>query len=161
MKNRSKALVNNIQEFSFNPKEVEQLDVLDQGNDHYHLVHENKSIRMKVIERDFFNRTYSIRINAHVYKVKMHRPLDDLIKKMGYSTGSSKAIDSIKAPMPGIIVGIKVEKGQAVKEGDTLLILEAMKMENTILCPKNTVIKEIYVDVGETVDKNKLLIDFE
>ena len=63
--------------------------------------------------------------------------------------------------MPGIIVGLKVEKGQAVKEGDTLLILEAMKMENTILCPKNTVIKEIYVTVGDTVDKNKLLIDFE
>ncbi|MGB5323080.1 acetyl-CoA carboxylase biotin carboxyl carrier protein subunit [Lutimonas sp.] len=161
MKNSSKALVNNIQEYSFSPKEVEQLDAIDQGNDHYHLIHKNKSLQVKVIERDFFNRTYSIRINAHVYTVKIHRPLDDLIKKMGYTTGSSKIIDSIKAPMPGIIVGLKVEKGQAVKEGDTLLILEAMKMENTILCPKNTVIKEIYVTVGDTVDKNKLLIDFE
>lgn len=161
MKLPSKALVNNIQEYSFSPKEVEQLDAIDQGNDHYHLIHKNKSLQVKVIERDFFNRTYSIRINAHVYTVKIHRPLDDLIKKMGYTTGSSKIIDSIKAPMPGIIVGLKVEKGQAVKEGDTLLILEAMKMENTILCPKNTVIKEIYVTVGDTVDKNKLLIDFE
>ena len=161
MKNTSKALVNNIQEFSFSQKEVKQLDALDQGNDHYHLIHKNKSFQVRVLERDFLNRTYSIRINANVYKVKIGRPLDELIKKMGYSTGSSKAIDSIKAPMPGIIVGIKVEKGQVVKEGDTLLILEAMKIENTILCPKNTVIKEIYVDIGETVDKNKLLIDFE
>ncbi len=161
MKNLSKALVNNIQEFSFSQKEVEQLDVADQGNDHYHLVHENKSIQMEVIERDFFNRTYSIRINAHVYQVRINRSLDDLIKKMGYTTGSSKGIDSIKAPMPGTIIGLQVEKGQTVKEGDTLLILEAMKMENTILCPKNTVIKEIYVTPGDTVDKNKLLIDFE
>ncbi len=161
MKNLSKALVNNMQEFSFSQKEVEQLDVADQGNDHYHLVHENKSIQMEVIERDFFNRTYSIRINAHVYQVKINRSLDDLIKKMGYTTGSSKGIDSIKAPMPGTIIGLQVEKGQTVKEGDTLLILEAMKMENTILCPKNTVIKEIYVTPGDTVDKNKLLIDFE
>lgn len=161
MENLSKALVNNIQEFSFSQKEVEQLDVADQGNDHYHLVHENKSIQMEVIERDFFNRTYSIRINAHVYQVRINRSLDDLIKKMGYTTGSSKGIDSIKAPMPGTIIGLQVEKGQTVKEGDTLLILEAMKMENTILCPKNTVIKEIYVTPGDTVDKNKLLIDFE
>ena len=161
MKNRSKALVNNIQEFGFSQKEVDQLDVLDQGNDHYHLVHENKSIEMKLIDRDFIHRTYSISINAHVYKIKIHGPLDDLIKKMGYSTSASKVIDSIIAPMPGIILELKVKKGQAVKEGDTLLILEAMKMENAIICPKNTVIKEIYVDVGETVDKNKLLIDFQ
>ena len=161
MKNTSKALVNNIQEFSFSQKEVEQLDVLDQGNDYYHLVHENKSIQMKVIERDFMHRTYSISINAHVYKINIHKPLDDLINKMGYSTGTSKTIDSIKAPMPGIIIELKVKKGQAVKEGDTLLILEAMKMENAIICPKDTVIKEIYVEVGETVDKNKLLIDFQ
>ncbi len=43
MKNPSKALVNNIQEYSFSPKEVEQLDAIDQGNDHYHLIHKNKS----------------------------------------------------------------------------------------------------------------------
>jgi biotin carboxyl carrier protein len=118
-------------------------------------------MKMKVIERYFLNRTYSISIHANVYKVKMQRPLDDLIKKMGYSEGSSKPIDSIKAPMPGIILELKVEKGQTVNEGETLLILEAMKMENAIVSPKNTVIKEIYVVVGDTVDKNKLLIDFE
>ncbi len=161
MKNLSKALVNNIQEFNFNQEEIEQLDIVDQGNDNFHVIHENKSMKMKVIERDFLNRTYSISIQANVYEVKMTRPLDDLIKKMGYSVGSSKSIDSIKAPMPGIIIELKVEKGQTVKEGETLLILEAMKMENAIVCPKNTVIKEIYVVVGDTVDKNKLLIDFE
>jgi len=161
MKNLSKALVNNIQEFNFNKEEVEQLDIMDQGNDIFHVIYENKSMKMKVIERDFLNRTYSISINANVYKVKMTRPLDDLIKKMGYSEGLSKSIDSIKAPMPGIIIELKVEKGQTVKEGETLLILEAMKMENAIVCPKDTVIKDIYVVVGDTVDKNKLLIDFE
>lgn len=161
MKNPSKALVNNTQEYSFNQKEMKQLDVIKQGNDDYHLIHNNKSIPVKVVEKDFFNRSYSIRINANVYQVKIHQPLDDLIKKMGYNTGSIKEIDSIEAPMPGIIIGLKVKKGQVVKEGDTLLILEAMKMENAIISPKNAVIKEVYVTVGETVDKTKLLIDFE
>ena len=74
---------------------------------------------------------------------------------------SAKTVNSIKAPMPGIIIDLKIEKGQKVKKGDTLIILEAMKMENAIICPKNTIIKEVYTSVGETVDKNKLLIDFE
>ncbi len=161
MKNPSKALVNNIQEFSFSQKEVEQLDILNLGNDHYHLIHQNKSIRVNVIKRNFSNRSYSIGINANVYEIKINHPLDHLIKKMGYSSGSSKVIDSVKAPMPGIIIGLEVEKGQVVKEGATLLILEAMKMENAITCPKDAVIKDIYVTIGETVDKNKLLIDFE
>lgn len=161
MKNLSKALVNNIQEFNFSQEELEQLDIINLGNDTFHVIHDNQSMKMKVIERDFLNRTYSISINANAYKVKMASPLDDLIKKMGYSEGSSKSIDSIKAPMPGIIIELKVEKGQSVEEGETLLILEAMKMENAIVSPKKTVIKDIYIVVGDTVDKNKLLIDFE
>lgn len=161
MKNPSKALVNNIQEFSFSQNELEQLDIIDQGDDNFHLLYKNTSVQAQAIERNFLNRTYSIRINAKVYHIKIEHALDGLIKKMGYSSGSSKVIDSVKAPMPGIIIGLKVEKGQVVKEGDPLLILEAMKMENSIICPKDTVIKDIYVTVGETVDKNKLLIDFE
>jgi len=161
MKNPSKALVNNIQEFSFSQKEIEALDIVNQGENNFHLLHKNKSSKVKVIERDFFNRTYSIRINANVYTVKIHSPLDPLIKKMGYSTGSTKVIDSMKAPMPGVIIGLQVEKGESVKKGAPLLILEAMKMENVITCPKDTVIKEVYVHVGDTVDKNKLLIDFQ
>ena len=161
MKNASKALVNNIQEFSFSQKEVDLLDILDQEDGNYHVVHENRSIDAEVIDSNFLNQTYVIRIKSNIYHVKIHDPHDDLIKKMGYSLGSSKKIDSVKAPMPGIIIDLKVEKGQAVKEGETLLILEAMKMENAIICPVNTVIKEIYVGKGDTVDNNKLLIEFE
>lgn len=161
MKDSSKALVNNIQEFSFNPKEVEQLDILHHEKDHYHLVFDNQSVKAAVISRDFLKRTYLIRIKSNTYEVKIGGPLDSLIKKMGYSSGSTKSIDSIKAPMPGIIIDLKVEKGQSVKKGDTLLILEAMKMENAITSPKDTVIDEIYVSTGDTVDKNKLLIDFK
>lgn len=157
----SKALVNNFQEFSFNPSEVEQPNLINLENNRYHLIHENRSIQLHVLKSNFLDKTYTIEVNGNVYDVKIKHSLDELIKKMGYSDGSSKTIDSIKAPMPGIILAVDVEKGQAVKEGDTLVILEAMKMENAITCPKDTVIKDIYVAIGDTVDKNKLLINFE
>jgi biotin carboxyl carrier protein len=161
MKKPSKALVNKLQEFNFKQKSIDDLDILKQGEKGFHLIHETKSYHADLIASDFLNRTYSIRINSTIYTVKILRPVDDLIHKMGYVDGSSKIINSINAPMPGIIIDLKVEKGQSVKKGDTLLILEAMKMENAIICPKDTTIKEIHTTVGQTVDKNKLLIDFE
>ena len=69
-----------------------------------------------------------------------------LIKEMGFTIGSSKITNEIKAPMPGIILSILIKEGQKVKEGDTLLILEAMKMENTITSPKDAIIKSITIN---------------
>ena len=61
--------------------------------------------------------------------------------------------------MPGIILSVNVEENQAVKEGETLLILEAMKMENAITAPKDGIIKSIYAKSGETAEKGELLIE--
>ena len=161
MKKPSKALVNKLQEFSFKQNSIDDLDLFIQSGNKFHLIHENNSHHADLIDSDFLNRTYSIRINSNIYTVKIQRPIDDVVHKMGYALRSAKTVDSIKAPMPGIIIDLRVEKGQTVKKGDTLLILEAMKMENAIVSPKDTTIKEVYTTVGETVDKNKLLIDFE
>ncbi|MCL4140359.1 UNVERIFIED_CONTAM: hypothetical protein GTU68_048933 [Idotea baltica] len=63
--------------------------------------------------------------------------------------------------MPGLLLAINVEVGQNVKEDDSLLILEAMKMENVITSPRNGIIKSINAVKGNTVDKGTLLIEFE
>lgn len=161
MKKPSKALVNKLQEFSFNQKSIDELGLYKQSGNQFHLIHENNSHQADLVDSDFLNRAYSIRVNSNIYNVKIQRPIDEVVHKMGYALRSAKTVDSIKAPMPGIIIDLKVEKGQKVKKGDTLLILEAMKMENAIVSPKDTTIKDVYTIVGETVDKNKLLIDFE
>jgi biotin carboxyl carrier protein len=161
MKLPSKALVNNIQEFNFGQNTIEGLNIVNHGNESYHILLGNESIDAQIINTDFFNRNYLIRINSNVYEVKIQGGLDELIKKMGYTTGTSKVVNLIKAPMPGIILEIQVKKGQTVKEGECLLILEAMKMENSIMSPKDAVIKDIHITVGDTVDKNKLLIELE
>lgn len=58
----------------------------------------------------------------------------------------------ITAPMPGKILSIAVKKGQEVKEGDLILVLEAMKMENEIFCGRGGTVKEIPVNEGATVN---------
>ena len=87
--------------------------------------------------------------------------LDELIKSMGIERGRTKVVNAIKAPMPGLILEINVSVGQEVKENDPLLILEAMKMENCFLSPRDGIIKSIAVEKGNAVEKGQLLIEFE
>jgi biotin carboxyl carrier protein len=69
-------------------------------------------------------------------------------------------IKEVKAPMPGLIFEIKVQEGDEVKKGDTLVILEAMKMENILKSPGDGIIKEIRIKKGDSVEKNQVLIQF-
>ena len=80
---------------------------------------------------------------------------------MGFTIGKAKQINIIKAPMPGLILEISVFIGQTVQENDNLLILTAMKMENSLRSPRDGVIKSIDVNVGDSVIKGDLLIEFE
>lgn len=65
--------------------------------------------------------------------------------------------EKINAPMPGTILSVNVANGQAVKSGDVLMILEAMKMENEILAPCDGTVSALSVTKGATVDTGALL----
>lgn len=66
--------------------------------------------------------------------------------------------EKVAAPMPGTIVSVNVSDGQAVKKGDVLVVLEAMKMENEIKAPKDGTITGISVNKGESVDTGATLV---
>lgn len=66
--------------------------------------------------------------------------------------------EAIKAPMPGTILSIKVSPGSSVKRGDTLIILEAMKMENEISAPRDGVVTEILTSTGASVSTGDVLL---
>jgi len=66
--------------------------------------------------------------------------------------------EKITAPMPGTMVDIKTAVGSAVKKGDVVLILEAMKMENEILTPADGVVKQVLVSKGAAVNSGDVLM---
>jgi glutaconyl-CoA/methylmalonyl-CoA decarboxylase subunit gamma len=67
---------------------------------------------------------------------------------------------SVKAPIPGVIIEIKVTAGQSVNRGDVLCILEAMKMKNSIRAGRSGVIGSIQINVGDQVRHGQILMDF-
>ncbi|MBN2852320.1 MAG: biotin/lipoyl-binding protein [Clostridia bacterium] len=72
------------------------------------------------------------------------------------AAGKAGAV-KVTSPMPGTILGVKVKQGDTVKKGDTIIILEAMKMENEIPAPQDGVISSINVETGASVESGQLL----
>ena len=156
-----KVKVNNSLELVVSPEELSKIDVIKTSSSKYHILQNNTSYQAEITNSNFDKKKYTVTINNSDYDVAISSPLDVLIKEMGFSIGSTKHINSVKAPMPGLILDINVKVGQDVKENEGLLILEAMKMENIITSPRDGIIKSISANIGDAIEKGQLLIEFE
>ena len=74
---------------------------------------------------------------------------------------ASAGSEQIVSPMPGNILNVNVKVGDAVKKGQVLLILEAMKMENEIMAPKDGTVTSVNVQKGSTVESGALLVTLD
>jgi biotin carboxyl carrier protein len=75
--------------------------------------------------------------------------------------GGHHAAGELTAPMPGQVRAINVSEGEAVTKGQTLLVLEAMKMEIRVHAPRKGTVKRLFVKQGQTVEREQVLIDVE
>ena len=118
-------------------------------------------------------KTYTITVNGNVYDVTVEEgtgvaaapvatpkaapaPAKKAAPKAAAPAGAQGGV-KVNAPMPGKILGVKASAGQAVKKGQVLLILEAMKMENEIVAPQDGTVASINVSVGEQVEAGAVI----
>jgi len=125
-----------------------------------HLIRGNESIEAELLSIDRETKRLQIRIGHKKATLHLKDRFDLLLEKMGMSANASGNLKDIKAPMPGLILEIKVRPGDEVKKGEVVLILEAMKMENSIKSPGDGVVKELKVSLKQSVEKNQVLIQF-
>jgi len=156
-----KASVNNSFDFEITSEDISSLDAIKISETKFHILQQNKSYKAEIKKADFNQKSYKINVNKNNYNTKILDDLDLLIENMGFSSAIEKHVDSILAPMPGLILDIHVKIDQQVNENDPLLILEAMKMENVITSPRNGIIKSIFIKKGVAVIKNQILIEFQ
>ena len=139
-------------------KEV-KADLIKRNKKDYHLILDNRSYKIEVLEKDSRNGNLILKINDR--KISTHHTfkLEDLLRSLGMEAGKKKLKD-IKAPMPGLVLDVLITEGQEVKEGDDLVILEAMKMENALKAPQDGIIGSISVQKQSKVDKNQILLSY-
>ena len=134
------------------------LEKLSDG--YFHILMNTKSYRAEVIKADLAAKSFLLKINGEIYTVELKDKFDMLLEKMGMNNASAGRVNNIKAPMPGLIIDLRVKQGDPVMPGDPLLILEAMKMENMIKASAQGVVKSVKVKKGDSVEKNQILIEF-
>ena len=120
-----------------------------------------KKYDCKLIYFDKENNSYTIKVNGQLIVVNTFFPIDNVVSKIGLKNTGSQKVNELRSPMPGLIIEIPVSKGDIIKKDQSLIILEAMKMENVLTSPINGKIADIKVNVQDTVEKNNLLITFE
>lgn len=116
-------------------------------------------------------KSYTITVNGNVYDVTVEEngagaaapapaaaaaPAAPKAPAKKASSGSAGSI-KVNAPMPGKILAVKAEAGQAMKKGDVVCILEAMKMENEVVAPEDGTIASIDVAAGDSVEAGTVL----
>ncbi|WP_303310242.1 biotin/lipoyl-containing protein [Hymenobacter sp. BT730] len=135
-------------------------DLAPLGNGRYHILHEGRSFSAEVVSVERATKTIQLKLNGHIIDINAKDRFDLLLEKLGMSDVAAHKINELKAPMPGLIVDIRVAAGQTVQKGDPLLVLEAMKMENILKSPGDGVVSAIKVSLRDNVTKGQVLIQF-
>lgn len=124
------------------------------------LTKDDRSMEAELISLDRESKSIRVRLGHQVATLQLKDRFDLLLEKTGMTKPGSGKLKDIKAPMPGLILDLKVKPGDTVKKGEVVLILEAMKMENILKSPGDGVVKEVKVQLKESVEKNQVLILF-
>ena len=136
----------------------------------FRINHNNYSV--KIVSQE--NNAIDLEVNGTSYSVKMKEEIKTrktpiLIRKPSKAVAvepvkvnpSSSGKAKVTAPIPGVILSINVKVGDTIKENDLLLVLEAMKMENSIVAEKSGVVTAINAAVGQQVLQGEVMIEFE
>lgn len=136
-------------------------DIYQINGNKYHVLLHNKSYDVEVIELNKNNKACTIKVNSNIYCLEIKDQYDELLHTLGLDTLLAAKVLELKAPMPGLVLKLLVNEGDEVRKGDSLIVLEAMKMENIIKCPADVIIKNIRVKASDKVEKNQVMITFE
>lgn len=136
--------------------ELRDVDFLNLGGSLYSIITENKSLEA-VIDDD--EGKIAVMMRGQLFETQV---LDEramlLVQRRG---GINVTSGDVNAPMPGLIVMITVELGQKVTQGDTVAILESMKMQNELKSPIAGVVRSIQAEAGQAVDKGDILVEID
>lgn len=132
-----------------------EADFRELGPSQYSILSENISHELTIEERDG---SVEVLMRGRLYTTKVLDERAQLLASRGGGAAADTGQVTIKSPMPGLIVAVKVEVGQEVTAGQTIVILESMKMQNELKSPRDGVVQTVQAEAGQSVEQNKALV---
>lgn len=148
-------------DFYFDESDLTALDLLQTAPNKFNCIYQNRSVNAMLEPAEGSDKKFKVSIEGEIFLIEIKDEMDQLVENMGFGQGATRQLTSIMAPMPGLVLEINVVDGQTVNQGDKILILEAMKMENSISVPSSAVIKKILVSKGQAVDRGQVMVELE
>ena len=115
--------------------------------------------RVVTVERD--DAGTRVWVDGVPVEVEVQTETDRLLAQFGLDAGDAAAEREVRAPMPGLVLRVLAEAGDAVEEGQGLVVLEAMKMENELTAPAAGTVAAVHAAAGDAVGKNDLLVELD
>ena len=137
-----------------------EFDIRALPGQRFHILYKGRSYTAELIGSGGLQNRMTIRLRGHEYTVTLKDESQILMESLGFNPHIRTTTQSVKAPMPGLIVEVLVAEGQEIREGDSILILQAMKMENLIRSPADGIVRAIPAKKGQNVEKGDCLLQF-
>ena len=149
-----------VHELEITPEALAKADIRSIDDQTVHLILGHQSYLIRVIHADYLTKEFVLRINGKDFSVKLRDEVETRVHALGFDISRNHIRQKqITSPMPGMVLKILVTQGEEVSEGQAVLILEAMKMENILNAPTAGTVQQLHVVEKQNVDKNQLLIE--
>ncbi len=137
----------------------EEIKIFEDDDGFTYLEYKKKKYLAEIIEKN--QNKYTVLLNGVSYSFTIESPISYSRRKFLEKYKEVSKSENITAPMPGKIIELLVEENITVKEGEAILILEAMKMQNEITTHVGGKVKKIHVRPGDTVTKDQVMMEIE
>lgn len=154
-----KAKVND--RFEYWLSDQKEFEILERQGDRFRIRLGNKHFHAELLEFQFQEKKALLFVEGFVFEVQLFRPMDEMIQDLRSQLSETAEGQEYIAPIPGVIKSLSGVAGESVRKGDVLLILEAMKMENTIQATSDGARLTYFVSPGEKVVKGQILCSLE
>jgi len=136
-----------------------ELQLIEEPDGFTFILWKRRKYQVDILEKN--QNKYTVMVNGVWYTFSIETPISYKRRKYLNKTASSSRIETINAPMPGKILDILVEENSEVKQGEAVVILEAMKMQNEILAQVAGKVKKINIHQNDSVMKDDVILEIE
>ena len=135
------------------------LCIVEEPDGFTYIIWKRKKYQVDILEKN--QNKYTIMINGVWYSFTIETPISFKRRKYLEKTAAVSKIEKVSAPMPGKILDIMVEENSEIRQGDPVVILEAMKMQNEILSNVSGRVKKINIRTNDSVMKDDVMLEIE